>query len=262
MNRKSFQLAIIVPAALAFVLLFVTSCSEKRSNIRFSYYSAPPFDLSMQYMLYEELSPFELKYLTRSLQGPLKHPKIVINKALRRLYLFDGNELVKVYPINLGPNPLSDKLRQGDNSTPEGTFYICCKNPNSKYYLSMGISYPNIEDAERGLRQGLITKQQYEAIVDAIRNKRRPPWFTKLGGAICIHGGGIGYDWTQGCIALRNGDIRELFQLIPTGAPVIIRAGVIRDEPKFESRSSYLTKLKDDLANEPRPRYQDSSKRP
>ncbi|GEM_PF-834293 len=245
--------------SLSVVLAVVSGCSfHSSSNI--SFYKAPPFDLSVSYRLHRELSPYERRYFQRTPTAPLLRPKIVINKALRRLYLFDGNELVKVYPINMGPNALQDKLRQGDNGTPEGVFYICMKKPNSKYHMSLGISYPNIEDAERGLRQGLITEDQYRAIITAIQKRERPPWFTKLGGAICIHGGGIGRDWTEGCIALRNKDIEEIYSLVPKGAPVVIRAGLARERNLFETRESYLTRLKNNLANEPKPMYRDPLK--
>ncbi len=148
--------------------------------------------------------------------------RIVIDKTKRRLFLYSGNRLLRSYPIVLGKDPSTDKERQGDGCTPEGRFYICTKNPRSKFYLSLGISYPNKEDAKRGLREGMISKREYNAIVYAIDHKRQPPWNTKLGGAICIHGGGTGWDWTLGCIALENKDVRDLFHLVPLGTPVLI----------------------------------------
>jgi len=136
---------------------------------------------------------------------------------------------VRIYPVNLGPDPLRDKERQGDGRTPEGSFFVCSKNPRSKYYKALGISYPSKEDAMRGLRQGLITRDQYEAIALSIDHGERPPWFTKLGGAVCIHGGGIGRDWTRGCIALRNADIQELFEVVHIGTPITIISGLPED---------------------------------
>jgi murein L,D-transpeptidase YafK len=99
------------------------------------------------------------------------------------------------------------------------------KNPKSQYYLSLGLSYPNIQDAERGLREGLISREQYDRIAEAIREGRRPPWHTPLGGEIFIHGDGSKKDWTLGCIALHNNDIRELYDVVPVGTPVLIQAG-------------------------------------
>lgn len=156
------------------------------------------------------------------LKAPLENARIVISKRQRKLFLYAGEKVVRVYPAKIGRNANDDKVRQGDNCTPEGRFYICTKNPRSKFHLSMGISYPNIEDAERGLRNGLIDRKQYEAIVK--RNKRRtiPPWNTPLGGEIFIHGEGEIWDFTYGCVAIANRHIDELFSVIPVGTAVEI----------------------------------------
>ena len=148
---------------------------------------------------------------------------------------------MRIYPINLGPDPLNDKIKAGDGRTPEGRYFVCSKNPRSKYYKALGISYPSKEDALRGLRMGFITKKQYDAIVYAIDHGKRPPWFTKLGGAVCIHGGGIGWDWTRGCIALRNADVQELFEVTEVGTPVIIISGVSGEEGKKIGTSSMVS---------------------
>jgi len=126
------------------------------------------------------------------------------------------------YRIGLGLSPVGDKIRQGDRRTPEGDFYIFTKNDKSAFYLSLGISYPNAPHAERGLRDGLITKAQYNTIMQALDSHKTPPQNTKLGGDIYIHGNGAGSDWTWGCVALENPDVRELFQAIPVGTPVRI----------------------------------------
>ncbi len=164
----------------------------------------------------------DVKYLNTDLSKPLKNAKIIVNKTKRKLYLLEGNKVVRIYPVSLGFDPVNDKVRQGDGRTPEGRFYVCTRNPQSRFHLSLGISYPSLEDAERGLKQGLITRKEYDQIVWAIRKGRKPPWSTKLGGAICIHGGGVAWNWTEGCIALNNRDIEELFKIVPTGTPVII----------------------------------------
>jgi murein L,D-transpeptidase YafK len=117
------------------------------------------------------------------------------------------------------------KLTHGDGRTPEGQYYICVKNPNSKYYLSLGLSYPNIEDAQRGLRAGLISTEQYQKIAQAITDGETPPWDTPLGGEIFIHGRGSASNWTRGCIALDDKDIRELYDAVAIGTPVLIQPG-------------------------------------
>jgi murein L,D-transpeptidase YafK len=138
------------------------------------------------------------------------------------LWLYADGQVVRTYRIALGSNPSDDKVKQGDRATPEGDFYICVKNARSNFYLSLGLSYPNIEDAERGLRDKLITRAERDRIVRAIKNRQRPPWDTALGGEIFIHGGGTEGDWTWGCVALANADIKELFDALPMGTPVRI----------------------------------------
>jgi murein L,D-transpeptidase YafK len=160
---------------------------------------------------------------TAALKLPLRDPRIVVFKSERRLELYSSGALVRTYRVGLGLNPVPDKQRQGDRATPEGEFYVFTKNDKSAFYLSLGVSYPNIEDAERGLRDGLISSAQHDAIVKAIKRKATPPQNTPLGGDIYIHGNGAGSDWTWGCVALENADIRELFDAVPVGTPVTIK---------------------------------------
>lgn len=154
---------------------------------------------------------------------PLINPRLLVSKSDRRLDLFSNGRLVRSYKIGLGFNPVGDKKQEGDGRTPEGDFYIFVKNPKSAYYLSLGISYPNIEDAERGLRDGLINKTQHDQIVSAIKKKGSPPQYTRLGGLIYIHGHGAKSDWTLGCVALENEDMKELYDAVPRGTPVKIQ---------------------------------------
>jgi murein L,D-transpeptidase YafK len=156
------------------------------------------------------------------LKLPLRNPKIVVKKAQRQLLLFSGGRLVRTYRIGLGLSPSGDKVRAGDRRTPEGEFYVFTKNERSAFYLSLGLSYPNAAHAKRGLRDGLITRAQYDAITRALRAKKAPPQNTPLGGDIYIHGNGTQSDWTWGCVALENEDIRELFDAVSVGTPVVI----------------------------------------
>jgi len=158
-----------------------------------------------------------------ALKLPLKNPQIIVLKSKRRLELYSHGALVRVYKVGLGLNPVPDKTRQGDRATPEGEFYVFTKNDKSNFYLSLGISYPNAEDAERGLRDHLIARAQHDAIVRAIKRKATPPQNTALGGDIYIHGNGATSDWTWGCVALENEDIRELFDAVPVGTAVTIK---------------------------------------
>ena len=154
---------------------------------------------------------------------PVEKPRIVVYKKDRKLEFYSNQTLLRTYRVGLGFSPVADKQREGDGATPEGDFYVFVKNNKSAYYLSLGISYPNDEDAARGLRDGLITKTQHDSIVNAIRKKVAPPQYTKLGGLIYIHGHGAKSDWTWGCVALENADMKELYDAVSIGTPVTIK---------------------------------------
>jgi murein L,D-transpeptidase YafK len=157
------------------------------------------------------------------LKLPLVEPRIEVSKRKRELVLYSAGKIVRVYRIGLGSNPKDDKRTQGDGCTPEGEFYVCSKNSKSNYYLSLGLSYPNEEDAERGVREKLISRSQRDQIVRSIRERSCPLWNTRLGGEVFIHGNGSSSDWTLGCVALDNENMKELFGAIPKGAPVKIK---------------------------------------
>lgn len=170
--------------------------------------------------------------MTTSLAAPAAEFRILVKKSERKLYLYRRDAtrevLFKTYVIALGNNPIGTKRRQGDGATPEGDYYITHKNGRSKFYLSLGVSYPNAADADAGLKAKLITQAQRDAIAAAIKQGAKPPQNTALGGDIFIHGGGTGQffgllkDWTLGCVALENAEIKELFDLVPAGTPVRI----------------------------------------
>lgn len=144
----------------------------------------------------------------------MEDPRLVIKKESRILELFDGEKLIATYKIALGFTPENDKEIEGDGKTPEGEFFIFTKNPKSSYFLSLGISYPNREDAKRGIDAGIITQEEHDEILSAIDEMRMPPQKTALGGEIYIHGDGNTGDWTAGCVALRNEDMKALFEAI------------------------------------------------
>ncbi|MCP4374863.1 MAG: L,D-transpeptidase [bacterium] len=154
---------------------------------------------------------------------PLKSPSILVEKSALRLTVFDGDAGVKSYRIAVG-SVRGDKQVEGDRKTPEGDFYICIRKPSKRtpYTRSMGLSYPNIEDARRGIRNGLITTRQHRAITHAIQNNQTPPWKTKLGGEIMIHGKRENRTGTLGCVALDDDDIIELYNRLPINTSVRI----------------------------------------
>jgi len=137
--------------------------------------------------------------------------QIVVKKGQRRLYLMRDGKPIRTYRISLGIEPVGHKERQGDNRTPEGRYHINWRNPNSQFYKALSISYPNQQDRLRAARYG---------------------W--SPGGDIMIHGeprrGGDGplrdlvraEDWTQGCIAVSNLAIDEIWRYTVDGTPIEI----------------------------------------
>lgn len=134
--------------------------------------------------------------------------RIVIEKSARRMRLFQGGKPVRTYRIALGFTPAGDKLRQGDGKTPEGEFTIDRRNSESAFHLSIGLDYPQLEDRARATKAGYSP-----------------------GGDIFIHGQPnalpeglkIKGDWTAGCIAVTNAEIREIWAVTPIGTKVEVR---------------------------------------
>jgi murein L,D-transpeptidase YafK len=122
--------------------------------------------------------------------------------------------------------------KNGDRRTPEGEFYICTMNDSKRFYKFMGLSYPDLKHAEYGLRSGMISPDEYTMIRKAIEGRLSPPWETRLGGAVGIHGRTldageaqqryVSTNWTDGCIALDNADVDEIYQVVSLGTPVTI----------------------------------------
>ena len=129
--------------------------------------------------------------------------RIVVFKESRRLYLYKDDRAVRNYRFDLGWSPIGHKQFEGDGRTPEGAYMINRRNPNSNFYLSLGISYPNEEDRAYASSKG------------------KPP-----GGDIFIHGhtgtdGNYG-DWTAGCIAVRNREMEQIYAMVRPGTPILI----------------------------------------
>lgn len=161
---------------------------------------------------------------------PLSNVWVRVSKRDGRLEVFRGAEIVRSYRADFGYNPLSDKERRGSTSnpddwrTPEGTFYIVRRNAASQYHLAFVLSYPNAEHGQRAFQRGDISRADLDAILAADRDGTMPPMHTALGGMIEIHGRGTGQgvNWTQGCVALRDEEMDELWNVLPEGTPVVI----------------------------------------
>ncbi len=147
---------------------------------------------------------------------------IEVHKGKRELHYYENNLLIKTFPIGLGFAPEGDKEVEGDGRTPEGEFYVTVKNPRSSFYLSLGISYPNKEDALRGLRADLVSQWTYQRIIKSVERGSTPPQKSALGGEIFIHGNGSQGDWTLGCIALDNQAMAVLFAAVNVGDRIVI----------------------------------------
>jgi hypothetical protein len=107
--------------------------------------------------------------------------KIVVIKSKRELQVVAGESILRRYRVGLGLEPRMPKVAQGDYATPEGNYFVCSKNSRSKYGLSLGVSYPNPNDAERGLETNLISNEQHDEIISAFVKRSAPPMNTPLG---------------------------------------------------------------------------------
>lgn len=163
-----------------------------------------PAHTESQLLPEEAAAPYDL--------GNVVASQIHVYKAERRMDILDakGNP-IRSYQVSLGKNPVGNKLREGDGRTPEGRYLIDARNERSNFFLSLRLSYPSPSDKIRARKNGV-----------------RP------GGDIFIHGMPNGKswmfwkynkkrDWTNGCIAVDNDEIREIWNLVPDGTPVIIK---------------------------------------
>lgn len=138
--------------------------------------------------------------------------QVIIEKGARRLTLMRRGEAIATYSVRLGFAPIGQKMREGDGKTPEGHYRIDRRNDRSAFHLSLGLNYPTAA-------QRVVAKE-----------KNIDP-----GGDIFIHGqpnhlgdsadlvGGLPYDWTEGCVALSNNDMRTIWQHVALGTPVIVK---------------------------------------
>jgi lipoprotein-anchoring transpeptidase ErfK/SrfK len=144
------------------------------------------------------------------LPGNFLADSIVVEKGERRLTLYYRGVAVKKYRVALGRNPVGDKVSIGDYRTPEGMYYIIGRNPASRFYKSLAISYPDAEHEERAAEIGVSPGGN-------IMIHGLPPHQAKLGAAHVL------VDWTEGCIAVTNAEIDELWRAVEMGAAIEIK---------------------------------------
>ncbi|MGH8299017.1 MAG: L,D-transpeptidase family protein [Steroidobacteraceae bacterium] len=134
---------------------------------------------------------------------------VVVRKAQRRLYLMDGDKVVRSYKIALGLEPIGPKRRDGDFRTPEGWYTLARRNPRSEFFLSIQISYPNAEDLERA--QLHHWQPGGSIMIHGLPNRlKNSPWYYEHN------------DWTDGCIAVSDADMVEIWLLTRDGMPIDI----------------------------------------
>ena len=148
--------------------------------------------------------------------------QLIIRKAQRTLELVKQNETVLACRVALGREPVGAKRMECDGKTPEGLYTICLVKEEGKYGRSLGVSYPNLQDAQAAFAEGRIDERTLANVQAACEERRRPPWGSPLGGEIYIHEGGADRDWTQGCIALETQDMDALFPYWPQVQQVLI----------------------------------------
>ncbi len=139
-----------------------------------------------------------------------KADKVVVIKSKRVLMLLKDGEIIKTYRISLGKNPIGHKMQAGDQKTPEGIYILNSRKQNSKYYLAINISYPNESDMLNAQKLG-VSPGNSIAIHGLPKDLEDIDKFQRR------------LDWTDGCIALTNQEMDELWQLVPDGTPIEIK---------------------------------------
>jgi murein L,D-transpeptidase YafK len=164
---------------------------------------------SITFLLLSVINISNTVYAERLISSGIQADYVLVEKSLKHLTLFNDERPIKTYDVALGRNPKGPKLTEGDLRTPEGRYIIDSRNPDSKYHLSLHISYPNEVDLQITEIAGVSP-----------------------GGNITIHGTGEEYawmgdfhdvvDWTNGCIAVTNEEIEEIWKLVPDGTRIEI----------------------------------------
>ncbi|HEY8384644.1 MAG TPA: L,D-transpeptidase family protein [Porticoccaceae bacterium] len=142
-----------------------------------------------------------------------KADMVLVEKSARTIYLMQNGNIIRSYPIALGKNPEGHKREAGDGRTPEGRYTLDWRNPNSRYYRAIHISYPNERDLE-------IARAENRDPGNLIMIHGSPSWVPSSEWASqWLHKD----DWTEGCIAVTNDVMDEIWELVKDGTPIEIR---------------------------------------
>jgi murein L,D-transpeptidase YafK len=153
-------------------------------------------------------------------------------KAQHKLDVLSGNKIIRTYHVSLGVSPVGTKTVRGDGKTPVGVYSVVDKRPSERFRWFLALNYPAKEDADRAFDANRISADTWADIWLADKMGYEPPWNTPLGAFVGIHGTGSGgrkaklrlaSDWTDGCIAVSDRAIDELYEMIPLGTVVEIR---------------------------------------
>lgn len=134
---------------------------------------------------------------------------ILIEKSRHTMSVYHQDKLIKKYKIALGASPKGPKAKQGDQKTPEGEYFITSKNRSARFLLSLGISYPNLKDRENAKKMAVSPGS--DILIHGVDSHYSwlGRWHTLL-------------DWTQGCIAVTNDEVEEIYHFTPVGTKVEI----------------------------------------
>jgi murein L,D-transpeptidase YafK len=135
---------------------------------------------------------------------------VVVLKRAHRLILYRGNRILKSYRIALGRNPVGPKTREGDGRTPEGDYVLDWRNPDSRFHRSIHISYPSAADAVAAERRGVSPGG--DIMIHGLGRKR-----ARFGASHAL------WDWTEGCIAVTDTEMDQIWRRVANGTPIEIR---------------------------------------
>ena len=174
--------------------------------------------LCLQVVFANDRDIFLLKPVVKKLYMPatskaekFQITQVIVEKAARKLFLMGGSTTLREYRIALGKNPLGQKQQEGDSRTPEGDYILDWRNPASRFFRSLHVSYPTPEQLRTAKRSGI------DPGGEIMIHGQPSSWVER------IHLGFDQFDWTDGCIAVENQDMLEIWSMVADGTPITIK---------------------------------------